>query len=115
VDLGGRVFSVDSHTRIAETQADLVAKGVICTSLDAAASEHSELVRRYLFSAVDSDYDRFAALHAAFWSGGQFVYVPRGVVADRPLHLATLLGEGQTDLAHTLIVLEEGAEATILH
>lgn len=115
VDLGGYVYSVDSHVREQSLDADLAAKGVICMSLEDAAREHGDLVRETLFSVIDSDYDRFAALHAAFWSGGQFVYVPRGVVVDKPLHLATMLGEGQVDLAHTLVVIDEGAECTILH
>jgi Fe-S cluster assembly protein SufD len=115
VDLAGQVLSVDSFVREQFLDAQLAAQGVICCDLATAASEYPELVRKYLFTAVDYDYDRFAALHAAFWSGGQFVYVPRGVVVQQPLHLATQLGEGRTDLAHTLIVLEEGAEATVLH
>ncbi len=115
VELGGQVVTVDSHVRQQSLLPELAAKGVICCSLDSAASEHADLVRKYLFTAVDYDYDRFAALHAAFWSGGQFVYIPRGTVVREPLHLSTLLGEGRVDLAHTLIVLEEGAEATVLH
>jgi Fe-S cluster assembly protein SufD len=73
------------------------------------------LVRRFLFTAFDQDYDKFAALHAAFFCGGQFLYVPRGVVLNKPLHLGSLLTDGSTDLSHTLIVLDEGAEATVLH
>lgn len=115
VDLGGKMLTVDSHVRHESLSEELAAKGVVFGSLDRIASEHEDLVRRHLFAAVDSDYDRFAALHAAFWSGGQFLYVPRDVVVSQPLHLATLLGEGKVDLAHTLIVLDEGAEATVLH
>lgn len=115
VDLGGKMLTVDSHVRRESLTEELAAKGVVFGSLDRIASAHEDLVRRHLFTAVDSDYDRFAALHAAFWSGGQFVYVPRNVVVSQPLHLATLLGDGKVDLAHTLIVLEEGAEATVLH
>ncbi|WP_164100426.1 Fe-S cluster assembly protein SufD [Candidatus Laterigemmans baculatus] len=115
VELGGRILTVDSHCRAESLRESLAAQGVIFGSLERLASEQPELVREHLFSAVDPDYDRFAALHAAFWSGGQFVYIPRGVVVAEPLHLATLLGEGSVDLSHTLIVLEEGAEATVLH
>ena len=61
-----------------------------------------------------SAYDKFAALHAACWSGGTVLYVPRGVVIDRPLHMLSALSAGGTDLGHTLVVLEEGAEATLL-
>ena len=69
---------------------------------------------KYLFSAFDPDYDKFAALHAAFFAGGQFLYVPPGVVIDRPLHIGSMLSDGGTDTGHTLLVLDEGAEATVL-
>lgn len=115
VQLGGKMLTVDSHVRHESLDESWVAKGVIFGSLDRLSSEHGDVVRQHLFTAVDSDYDRFAALHAAFWSGGQILYVPRGVVISDPLHIATLLGDGKVDLAHTLIVLEEGAEATVLH
>ncbi len=75
----------------------------------------SRTVRQYLYTCFDPDYDKFAALHAAFWSGGQFLYVPRGVVIDRPLHIGSIMSDGGTDTTHTLIVLDEGAEATVLH
>ncbi len=47
-------------------------------------------MRKHLFTAFDPDYDKFAALHAAFWSGGQFLYVPRGVVVDKPIHIGSI-------------------------
>ena len=43
------------------------------------------------------------------------MYVPRGVVVDRPLHIGSTMTDGGTDTTHTLIVLDEGAEATVLH
>lgn len=113
--LGGEVLTSDSVIKHSTIKDELSAKGVICCGLEEAAEKHPELVRKYLFTAVDFNYDRFAALHAAFMSGGQFVYIPRGVTVREPLHLATILSDGGVDLAHTLIVLEEGAEATVLH
>ncbi len=44
-----------------------------------------------------------------------FLYVPRNVRVEKPFHLGSVLSPGATDSTHTLIVLEEGAEATILH
>lgn len=114
VDLAGQVETLDSHIRSEHLDANLAAQGVVFGSLERAAAEAPELVRRYLFTAFDPDYDKFAALHAAFWSGGQFLYVPKGVVIDRPLHLASMIHDGGSDLGHTLIVLDEGAEATVL-
>lgn len=115
VELVGSMETLDSrivHERLDES---LAAKGVIFGSLQRIANEHPELVREHLFTAFDSDYDKFAALHAAFWSGGQVLYVPRGVVIDRPIHIGSILSDGGTDTTHTLIVLDEGAEAIVLH
>ena len=58
--------------------------------------------------------DKFAALHAACWSGGSLLYVPKGVVIEQPLHILSALSPGGVDLSHSLIVLEDGAEATVL-
>ncbi len=115
VALGGRIETVDGCITKESLDEDLAAKGVVFGSLSKLAQSHPELVRPYLFTAFDPDHDKFAALHAAFMSGGQFLYVPRGVVIDRPLHIGSILTDGGTDTTHTLVVLEDGAEATLLH
>ena len=52
---------------------------------------------------VDSAADKFAALHAACWSGGTLLYVPRGVVIDEPLHMLSALSAGGVDFGHALV------------
>jgi Fe-S cluster assembly protein SufD len=64
--------------------------------------------------AVDPHYDKFSALHAAFWSAGTLLYVPRGVVVDEPLHSLAGMADGGVDCGHILVILEDGAEATLL-
>ena len=59
-------------------------------------------------------YDKFAALQAACWCGGTLLYVPAGVRVDRPFHVLSVLTPGGVDLSRCLVVLEEGAEATLL-
>lgn len=115
VETAGRIETVDSHLTIESLDEQYASKGVVFGGLERLSAEHAELIRRHLFTAFDPDYDKFAALHAAFFAGGQFLYVPRGVVIDRPLHIGSLLSDGGTDTTHTLVVLEEGAEATLLH
>jgi Fe-S cluster assembly protein SufD len=115
VELGGRIETVDGCITTESLDEDLAAKGVVFGSLSKIAASHPELVRPHLFTAFDPDHDKFAALHAAFMSGGQFLYVPRGVVIDRPLHIGSILTDGGTDTTHTLVVIEDGAEATLLH
>ena len=115
VELAGSIETVDSNLINESLDEELTSKGVVFGSLERVCQEHPELVRKHLFTLFDPDYDRFAALHASFWSGGQILYVPRGVVVPRPLHIGSVLSDGGTDTAHTLIVLDEGAEATLLH
>ncbi len=114
VGLSGRVAAVDSRPLETTCDPQLCGRGVLFGSLDQLVCEHGDRLRPYLFSAVDYRADKFAALHAACWSGGTVLYVPKGVVIDRPLHMLSSLSPGGVDLGHALIVLEEGAEATVL-
>lgn len=115
LDLGGETVSVDSHLANATLDARWQRQGVLFGGLSQLASAHSEQVRRHLFGPTyQVNYDKFAALHAAAWSGGTLLYVPRGVRIDQPLHQVSALAAGQVDFGHTLVVLEEGAEATLV-
>ncbi len=114
VDLGGRTTSLNSRPQTTTLDRKWAAKGVVFGSLDELVSEHGELIQKHLFKAVNPHFDKFAALHAACHSGGHFLYVPRGVCVDQPLHCLSSLREGGVDLGHLLVVLEEGAEATLL-
>lgn len=89
-------------------------KGVVFGNLAELAKTHSELIEKYLHKLVDPNIDRFSALHAATWTGGTFLYVPRNVTLDQPIHTSSLLADGGCDFGHTLIIIEEGAEATVL-
>lgn len=90
--------------------------GVVYTSLAEAARTHPAILEKYLLTrAVRTDEDVFAGLHGAFWSSGVVLYVPKGVKVEEPLfHLLGLSAEGKVDLNHTLVILEEGAEATLV-
>jgi Fe-S cluster assembly protein SufD len=84
--------------------------GVILKPLRQAAQDHPELVEPRLFSLVHADRDRFSALHAAFFTGGTFLYVPDGVVINQPVIGQHFSHEGGTSvLPHTLIVAGKGA------
>ena len=115
-EFAGHVTHVDGQLISSELSDELTAKGVIFGDLASVAREHSDLVQKYFMTrAVDSNTDRFSAWHAAFWTGGTFLYVPRNVVVDAPLHsLITLQAEKAADFSHTLVILEEGASATLL-
>ncbi len=84
--------------------------------LDQAVKDYPELLERYLLTAaVTPGTDVLAALHAAFWTGGTLLYVPKGVALDDPLLSLAALGQtDRVDTSHTLVVLEEGAQATLV-
>ncbi len=84
--------------------------------LDVAVAEHPELVEPYLGSVVglDESSDLFVTTNERSWTGGAFVWVPRGVRVEAPILLTTVsASEGNALHRRTLIVLEEGAEAEV--
>jgi len=115
VQLGGYSVSLDSQSVESRLESKWVEKGVLFGSLDRLVAQHGDLIQpNLLCRAVNPRYDKFAALHAASWSGGHLLYVPRGVVVDEPFHALSAMSDGGVDLGHTLVVIEEGAEATML-
>jgi Fe-S cluster assembly protein SufD len=112
---GSGIAHVDARLAKRSIAADLPSS-VVFTTLAEAAVSHPEILDRYLLTqAVRPDEDVFSALHAAFWSSGVLLYVPKGVKVEQPLfHLLALSTEGRVDFNHTLVVLDEGAEATLV-
>lgn len=101
---------------LSEMHADLAAQGVIFTDLGSAMVEHPELVKQYFMSqAVPASFGKFEALHGAMWQSGTFLYVPKGVSVDLPFRaFAVANAEGSSIFNHTLVVVEDGAEAFIV-
>lgn len=115
VELAGSDASVNSRPTGTRLPHELANRGVLFGSLDQLACQHANRLRPYLEDRlVDVRADKFAALAAAFWSGGTLVYVPRGVTVEQPLHMITALAPGGVDLGRVVVVLEEDAEATVL-
>ncbi|HEX2069645.1 MAG TPA: Fe-S cluster assembly protein SufD, partial [Actinomycetota bacterium] len=91
------------------------AKGVLFTSVDQALQRHESVLEGRLHNAVSLERSRFTALHAAFRSGGTFVYVPRNVRVELPLQTLTYADRDHLAVfPHTAIVLDEGAELTFI-
>ena len=111
-----RALNVDKLTT-ATASAALVAStvpGVIFCDLSTAIRQYPDLVRNYLGKSITADEPRkFAALHNAFWDGGVFCYVPRGVKVPAPLEVTYTL-HGDSALPRSLVVVEPGAEATFV-
>jgi Fe-S cluster assembly protein SufD len=115
VELAGQTVSCNGKLAVSELSQKWRDRGVLFGGADELVREHADLLRPYLMArAYNVGYDRFAALHAAYWSGGAVLYVPRGVALNEPLHSLALLGEGGADFSHLLVILEDGAEATLM-
>lgn len=115
-EFGGALVQVDGKCVSSTLSDELKEKGVLFGNISELLVEHRELLEPYfLKKAVSPDADRFAAWHAAFWTGGVVLYVPKNVEIEAPLYsLIGLQRNSATDLSHTLIILEDGASATLL-
>lgn len=112
---GGLLAFVDGKVVHHELAEELSSKGIIFTDLLTASREHEALVRANLMTkAVHPGEGKFAALHAALWTHGVFVYVPKGKVAELPLHVVMYNTHQGASLGHILVVVEENAQATVL-
>ena len=98
--LAGVGAQYDSEVVYHSMKEDLLKQGVIYTDMESAVRDYPELVKEHFMKCVPISDHKFVALHAAVWSGGSFVYVPKGVKLDSP-------ESGQFE--HTLIIVEEGA------
>lgn len=112
----GLLVQVDASTAYAELDPALVEKGVVFTDLATAIERYPDLVQRYFMTeAVKPSDNKFAALHAAFWSGGVFVYVPANTQVALPLRSHVWAETpGAAIFAHTLVVAEEGASVVLI-
>ncbi len=104
----------DPADRMFDAPAGELPAGVIVTSIEQAASEHTELLRRHLGSLIGEGDDVFVMLNDAGYRAGSFVYVPRGVALEAPIALETVQARSGSLLnQRTLVVLEEGARAEV--
>ena len=83
--LAGVKAQFESEVVYGSLQEDLEKQGVIFTDTDTAVREHSDLLREYFGTIIPPNDNKFAALNSAVWSGGSFIYVPKGVSIDFPL------------------------------
>lgn len=114
-EASARLTQVGASATLREVPAELEAQGVVISSLEQAVRDHGELVRRYLGTAVTLEDGKFAALSAAFWTGGLFVYVPRGVRVEVPVRsYRWVADEGSAVVGRTLVVAERDAEVVIV-
>ena len=110
--LAGVGAQYDSEVVYHSIQEDLVKQGVIYTDIETALREHEDIVKQYWMTLIPPTDHKWAALHGAVWSGGSFVYVPKGVQVEIPLQsYFRLNAPGAGQFEHTMIIIEEGASA----
>ena len=85
--------------------------GVIFVSIEDGLKNHEDLFREYFGTVIPHTDNKFAALNSAVWSGGSFVYVPKGVKVELPLQAYFRMNTANLgQFERTLIIIEEGAE-----
>ena len=110
--LAGVGAQYDSELVYHNLQEDVAKQGVVYTGFEEAVTgEYSDMVKEYFMKLVPPTDHKFAALHGAVWSGGSFVYVPKGVHVEIPLQsYFRLNAKGAGQFEHTLIIVDEGAD-----
>ncbi|MEA2353981.1 MAG: Fe-S cluster assembly protein SufB, partial [Solirubrobacteraceae bacterium] len=91
-------------------------QGILFCSMDTAVREYPDIVKQYFMTkCVPAQDNKFSALHGAVWSGGSFVYIPKGVKCDLPLQAYFRMeGAGEGTFEHTLIIADEGSEVNYI-
>jgi Fe-S cluster assembly protein SufB len=109
--LSGVKAQFESEVVYGSLKEDLGRQGVIFTDTDSAVREHPDLLRQYFATIIPPADNKFAALNSAVWSGGSFIYVPKGVKVEFPLQAYFRINaENMGQFERTLIIVDEGAE-----
>jgi Fe-S cluster assembly protein SufD len=101
---------------ILELSEDLEEQGVVFCSMSEAVREHPEIVRdHFMTEALEVDLNKFSAMHAAFWSGGTFLYVPKNLEIEAPLEMHSYVDQdGLSLFDHTLIVVGPNSKVNLV-
>ena len=92
-----------------------VSEGVIFTSTDDALQKYPELFKEYFNQLVKYDENKYTALNGAAWSGGSFIYIPKGVKVDKPLQsYFRIESESLGQFERTIIIVDEGADLSYI-
>ncbi|MDP2624626.1 MAG: Fe-S cluster assembly protein SufB [Candidatus Peregrinibacteria bacterium] len=109
--LAGTGAQYDSLNAYHKLKEEWESKGVIFEDMDMALKKHPDLVKQYFMKCVPLHDHKFAALHGAVWSGGTFLYIPKGVNVDQPLQAYFRMNaKSMGQFEHTLIIIDEGAQ-----
>ena len=108
--LAGVSAQYESEVVYKSIQSMLQKKGVVFLDMDSGLREYPELVKRYFGTIIPPQDNKFAALNSSVWSGGSFVYVPKGVHVDLPLQAYFRINAANMgQFERTLIIADEGS------
>ena len=108
--VAGVAAQYESEVVYHKIREDLEAQGVIFLDTDTGLREHPELFQEYFGSVIPAGDNKFSALNTAVWSGGSFIYVPKGVHVDIPLQAYFRINtENMGQFERTLIIVDEDA------
>jgi len=110
--LAGVGAQYDSEVVYHKLRKDLEKKGVVFLDCDEGLKKYPDLVKKYFMTTcVPAALHKFTALHAAVWSGGTFIYVPKNIKVELPLQAYFRMNAKQGgQFEHTLIIADEGSE-----
>ena len=109
--LSGVKAQYESEVVYGSLREDLARQGVLFTDTDSAVRDYPDLVREYFATIIPPTDNKFAALNSAVWSGGSFIYVPKGVKIEFPLQAYFRINaENMGQFERTLIIVDEGAQ-----
>jgi Fe-S cluster assembly protein SufB len=108
--IAGVAAQYESEVVYHKIREDLEAKGVLFLDTDTGLREHPDIFREYFATVIPVGDNKFAALNTAVWSGGSFIYVPKGVHVEIPLQAYFRINtENMGQFERTLIIVDEGA------
>lgn len=108
--VAGVAAQYESEVVYHQIREDLEQQGVIFVDTDSGLREHEELFREYFGSVIPAGDNKFSALNTAVWSGGSFIYVPKGVHVEIPLQAYFRINtENMGQFERTLIIADEGS------
>jgi Fe-S cluster assembly protein SufB len=109
--LAGVGAQYESEVIYHQVREDLEKQGVIFLDMDSGLREHEDIVREHWATVIPPNDNKLAALNSAVWSGGSFVYVPKGVKVEMPLQAYFRINtENMGQFERTLIIAEEGSD-----
>lgn len=108
--LAGAAAQYESEVVYHNMKEEFAKQGVIFTDTDTALQKYPELVKEYFASVISNSEHKFTALNGAVWSGGTFIYVPKGVQCEIPVQTYFRInGENAGQFERSLIIVDEGA------